>query len=71
MLRSDCTLLSHLTLLFTLAALALGLAVPPAVAQSADDEHVVYDSSHFDALEYRMIGPYRGGRSTAVTGIAG
>ena len=28
------------------------------------------DSSLFSALRYRMIGPFRGGRSTAVTGIA-
>lgn len=30
-----------------------------------------YDSTRFSALSYRMIGPFRGGRSTAVTGIAG
>ena len=28
-----------------------------------------YDSSLFQALEYRLIGPFRGGRCTAVTGI--
>jgi len=33
--------------------------------------HPVYDSSLFSALKYRMIGPYRGGRSTAATGVAG
>jgi len=30
-----------------------------------------YDSSLFSGLKYRMIGPYRGGRSTEVTGVAG
>jgi photosystem II stability/assembly factor-like uncharacterized protein len=35
------------------------------------NENVVFDPVLFDDLEYRMIGPYRGGRSTAVTGIAG
>ena len=49
----------------------LAVAVPgPAEAQE-NGEHVVYDSSNFDALDYRMIGPFRGGRSSAVTGIAG
>jgi photosystem II stability/assembly factor-like uncharacterized protein len=40
-------------------------------AQDADNANTVHDSTHFDDLEYRMVGPYRGGRSTAVTGIAG
>ena len=35
------------------------------------NENVVFDPVFFDDLEYRMIGPYRGGRSTAVIGIAG
>ena len=69
MLRSDRTFLPHLTFLFTLIALALGLAARPAAAQSPGDEHVVHDPAHFDDLEYRMVGPYRGGRSTAVTGV--
>jgi len=56
-----------------LFALAAGAVLsPPAEthAQPADDPNVVQDPSAFGALEYRMIGPYRGGRSTAVTGIA-
>lgn len=32
--------------------------------RSSGDENVIYDPSLFNALEYRMIGPYRGGRST-------
>ena len=28
-----------------------------------------YDESLYDALEYRLIGPFRGGRSAAVTGV--
>ncbi len=59
------------------AAAAAALAAPtPAAAQAptefppaADGENRVYDPALFDALEYRMIGPYRGGRVTAVTGI--
>jgi photosystem II stability/assembly factor-like uncharacterized protein len=30
-----------------------------------------YDESLYDALEYRLIGPFRGGRSAAVTGVPG
>ena len=30
-----------------------------------------YDEKLYDALEYRLIGPFRGGRSAAVTGIPG
>ena len=28
-----------------------------------------YDEKLYDALEYRLIGPFRGGRSAAVTGV--
>ncbi|MEE4109265.1 MAG: hypothetical protein V2I24_07955, partial [Halieaceae bacterium] len=30
-----------------------------------------YDQALYDAMEYRLIGPYRGGRSGTVTGIPG
>lgn len=30
-----------------------------------------YDKTLYDALEYRLIGPFRGGRSAAVTGVEG
>lgn len=30
-----------------------------------------YDSKLYDALEYRLVGPFRGGRSAAVTGVPG
>ncbi|WP_031426911.1 WD40/YVTN/BNR-like repeat-containing protein [Flavimarina sp. Hel_I_48] len=30
-----------------------------------------FDESLYSALEYRLIGPFRGGRSAAVTGVAG
>lgn len=54
--------------LLAVCGLILGLAPQPAGAQDA--ENVVYDSTLFSDMEYRMIGPYRGGRVTAVTGIA-
>lgn len=36
-----------------------------AIARGSVPESVI------DALEWRMIGPYRGGRVTTVTGVAG
>ena len=30
-----------------------------------------YDEKLFDALEYRLVGPFRGGRSAAVAGVQG
>ncbi|MEO6446558.1 MAG: glycosyl hydrolase [Gemmatimonadaceae bacterium] len=51
------------------------LATHPVAAQhprpaGATAARASNDSSLFGALTYRMIGPFRGGRSTAVTGIA-
>ncbi len=43
---------------------------PRAATPSAATTAPAYDSALFGALSYRMIGPFRGGRSTAVTGIA-
>lgn len=43
------------------AARASGRSVPPALS--------AFDSSTFTALSWRNIGPWRGGRSVAVTGI--
>jgi photosystem II stability/assembly factor-like uncharacterized protein len=42
----------------------------PAQARRAAPAAVSYDSSYFDALRYRMVGPSRGGRVTAVAGVA-
>lgn len=50
---------------FVGAFLLLGSAVAPLRAQ---DTAPTYDPALIGSLEYRMIGPYRGGRSTAVTG---
>jgi photosystem II stability/assembly factor-like uncharacterized protein len=69
MLASNRSVLARLLFLLLLVGGWAGLAGAPASAQPAP--RAVHDSSHFDDLEYRMIGPYRGGRSTAVTGIAG
>lgn len=37
---------------------------------AAQDGNEAVDPARFSSVEYRMIGPYRGGRSTAVTGVA-
>ncbi len=52
------------TSLPVLTALVLALAPPPRVAAQAP-----FDTLAFAGLHYRMVGPYRGGRSTAVTGF--
>ena len=42
------------------------------VAAPAPAEAVVqYDQKYFDAIEWREVGPFRGGRSAAVTGVPG
>jgi len=51
-----------------IGGLAFGFA-RPVVAQSAD-RNVVHDTLLYSALKYRSLGPERGGRVTAVTGIA-
>ncbi|MFQ5674966.1 MAG: glycosyl hydrolase [bacterium] len=38
---------------------------------AAAQKKVDYDESLYNALEYRSIGPFRGGRSAAVTGVPG
>ena len=51
--------------LATLAVVVLGAPV------ATGDDGATVDSKHFQALEWRSIGPYRGGRVTAVTGVPG
>lgn len=55
-------------------AVVLGIALlPPAVPAQAvvEDVPTAVSPALFDGMRYRMVGPFRGGRSTAVTGIAG
>ena len=35
------------------------------------DSNAIIDPAYLQAFEYRMVGPYRGGRVTAVSGVAG
>jgi photosystem II stability/assembly factor-like uncharacterized protein len=55
----------------TLALVLLFLFTPTLGLAEQDDANQVYEPALFQALEYRMIGPYRGGRVTAVTGVVG
>ncbi|MCO6478580.1 MAG: glycosyl hydrolase [Phaeodactylibacter sp.] len=62
------------TLLFLLLAGGF-LFVHPANAQQktkeSAPEKLQYEKSLYDAIQWRNIGPYRGGRSCAVTGVPG
>ena len=50
-------------------AAALALVCPQSVAaQDSDDGNVVYSPALFAELEFRMVGPSRGGRVTTVAG---
>ncbi|MEM9685907.1 MAG: glycosyl hydrolase [Bacteroidota bacterium] len=35
-----------------------------------DSHSQSFSETHYDALEYRLVGPFRGGRSAAVTGVS-
>lgn len=53
------------TFLFALGAL---FTLPqPAQAQDTDD----FEEATYSSLDYRLVGPFRGGRSAAVTGVPG
>ncbi|MBA4071831.1 MAG: hypothetical protein C0497_08365, partial [Gemmatimonas sp.] len=54
--------------------LSLGLALPllaqrPSAAPSAPAATAVFDSSALRAMQWRSVGPFRGGRANAVTGV--
>ncbi len=69
----------HATLACSLAVLGaalLGASALPAQAPTefpptVSEANRAFDPALFEALEYRMIGPYRGGRVTAVEGVPG
>ncbi|WP_456438195.1 WD40/YVTN/BNR-like repeat-containing protein [Psychroserpens sp.] len=39
------------------------------IGNTSQLEAQTFDESQYDALEYRLLGPFRGGRSAAVTGV--
>jgi len=53
-------------LLMTLASISL----PSPATLVAQEANQVVDPSYYQGMRYRMVGPFRGGRVTAVTGIA-
>ena len=55
--------------LFVLLAV-LAAAGPRSLSGQSAPGELVYDTTLYDGLRYRMIGPHRGGRVTAVAGIA-
>ena len=55
---------------FRFLTLLLLLALPLELLGQTTDENQTVDPSFLEGLEYRSIGPYRGGRVTAVEGIA-
>jgi photosystem II stability/assembly factor-like uncharacterized protein len=59
---------------FALCAAAAGVAVPKLLAQApaapaAQSAPPQFDSASFAALQWRNIGPFRGGRAVAVAGV--
>jgi photosystem II stability/assembly factor-like uncharacterized protein len=54
-----------------IAILPLLLSAPPAATQQSSADAVVLDSAFLAGYQWRNIGPDRGGRSIAVTGVKG
>lgn len=57
--------------MITLAAFLIGtVLLPTANAQKTDtaEKNVIYEAALFEGLQYRYVGPSRGGRVTTVTG---
>jgi photosystem II stability/assembly factor-like uncharacterized protein len=72
MISLTCTQIRCSSVLVALAAAlmpALAASAPPQSADSAADSSV--DPRLFGALEWRGIGPFRGGRALAVAGVPG
>jgi len=60
--------LRPLLVLFVFGLISASAAAQDPGAELMSEENVVYDPSLYESMEYRMIGPYRGGRVTAVDG---
>ena len=54
-----------------LLLLALPLTISAQKKENKEDQKYTYPESLYDAIEYRPLGPYRGGRSCAVAGVSG
>ncbi len=62
---------ARVSLCATLLVVGLGAGFVTPVEAQRRDRNIVYDTTLYSGLQYRMVGPYRGGRSTAVTGVPG
>ena len=62
---TDRSLVSLLVVLVVLGAAAPGLSAQATASGSPEMDHV------FNPVKWRSIGPYRGGRSVAATGVIG
>ncbi len=58
------------SMLVVLAAVAFNSTVG-AAPRSANDANTIVDPTVYQALHFRFLGPYRGGRSGAVAGVPG
>jgi photosystem II stability/assembly factor-like uncharacterized protein len=58
-------------LMFLLFALLIapGIAAKKKAAKSETNANEIMDPHYFQSMEYRLVGPHRGGRSTAVAGV--
>lgn len=56
---------------FRAASLSLVLCLVPFQAQAQDNGDLQVDTALYSTMEWRLIGPFRGGRSVAVTGVPG
>ena len=61
---------SHLLLAVALLAVYASTATSIQAQQLDRPENQVYDPALFGGMNYRLVGPHRGGRVTTVTGIA-
>lgn len=63
--------MKKIILLFTGLLLVLSPTYGQRKSNAPAKATLTFDESLYNALEWRSIGPYRGGRSAAVTGVAG
>ncbi|MFQ5632089.1 MAG: WD40/YVTN/BNR-like repeat-containing protein, partial [bacterium] len=68
--KSIRTFLAQFVFAF-IVLLAGGIAGQLEAQEQKFDSNIVYDPAFFAGLDYRMVGPYRGGRVTAVAGVPG
>jgi len=57
--------------ILALPSLGLLTEAPTPSSASVVDANTLFDPALYQVLKYRSVGPYRGGRCSAVTGVAG